>query len=231
MAGDDATANRRGRRWVVWAGLAVVALAAAFGLRAAGRPGPGEEPTGRRGAVPFAGRVEPPTEGVDVPIVFEAGVRAIHDRQASAVLRARILANLERQAHGEHPGATNRETMPQTANGGVDPAYIQGVVRAEVMPMAGKCYEELLVRSPRAGGRIVLDYTILGGKDLGGVVDFVEVRGDADGGLTDEKLVTCLRESMTTVVFRPPPGDGIVTVTYPLELWPDDPDEVPRDVR
>jgi hypothetical protein len=106
----------------------------------------------------------------------------------------------------------------------MDPKYIQGVVRADLFPMAVKCYEELLSRKKDAdaAGRVVIRFTIAGDAKIGGFVENAEV--EVDGGLADDRLVTCMRESFMSLAFRPPAGGGVVTVSYPIELSPDEPD-------
>ena len=94
-----------------------------------------------------------------------------------------------------------------------------------MIPMAKSCYEDLLARDPKAAGRVELRFKIVGDSDLGGIIDDAEVR-TGDGGLGDEKMSMCMRESLLTLAFRAPPTDGWVTVTYPMSFSPDEsPDE------
>jgi len=69
-----------------------------------------------------------------------------------------------------------------------------------------------------------MEFTIVADDKLGGIV---EDAGLGEGGtLTDDKMGTCIRESLTTLAFPPPAGDGgIVTVVYPIVFAPDGPDE------
>lgn len=114
---------------------------------------------------------------------------------------------------------------PNADGYGIDPAYIQAAIREQMYPMLEKCYEDLLARSPDAGGRVQLWFKIVGDDKLGGLVEEDE---DADGGngaldgdFGDEKMRTCVRESLLTVTFPPPAKDGVVTVGYPITLDPD----------
>lgn len=150
----------------------------------------------------------------------------IHDRKARDELRQRIAQAWA--AEGEAASAAGRprarlEPAPTKDGEGMDPAYIQSVVRSDLWPMVGKCYEELLARVPAAKGRLELSYTILGEEDVGGLVDEVEVK--AEGSVVDEELATCVKESTLSIAFRPPANGGKVTVVYPIVLAPDDPDE------
>ena len=108
----------------------------------------------------------------------------------------------------------------------MDPKYIQEVVRGEFFPMAEKCYEELLTRKKGAKGRIEMSFTIVADEKHGGIVEDVGV--DSDGGVADEKMTTCMRESLSTLAFRPPAHGGYVTVVYPILFSPGDDDEEPK---
>lgn len=150
----------------------------------------------------------------------------IHDRRARDEVRQRILDAWSR-GDGETAAAAREGRfvpMPQTAQGNVDPSYVREVIRSEYVPLAKSCYDELLSRKKDAGGRIVAKFSIVGDEKIGGIVDDVTI--EAEGGLGDEGLRTCLRESLLAVAFRPPPGSGAVTVHYPLTMSPspDEPD-------
>jgi len=116
-------------------------------------------------------------------------------------------------------------SMPLDADGGIDRSYIQGVFRDQMMPMIESCYEELVARRPDAGGRIDLAFQIVGDDGVGGIVEAAEIDGGAAGAFGDERLHTCLTESLLTLSFRPPPKDGWVTVVYPVELYSATPDD------
>lgn len=149
----------------------------------------------------------------------------VHDKKLREELRERLL---EAWSRGEGAAATAAREgrflpMPESDGGGrVDPAYIQGVMRGEYMPMATGCYEELLSRRKSASGTILAKFSIVGDEKIGGIIDDVTI--ETEGGLEDEMLVTCLRESLLGVAFRPPHGRGIVTVHYPIMMSPDEPD-------
>jgi hypothetical protein len=96
--------------------------------------------------------------------------------------------------------------------------FLQKAVREQYIPVAKSCYEELLTRLPKASGKVVLYFSIVGDEDTGGVVDHVETR---DGtSFDDPELLLCMRESMYSTLFDPPPSGGETTVEYPLELSP-----------
>lgn len=152
--------------------------------------------------------------------------QTIADRRVRDELRRRILAGW---AQGEGETAVAARTgrlppMPTSPDGEVDPKYVQSVIREDMLPMAKKCYEELLSRTPDAGGRIALKFKIVGDDELGGIVEEAELDGGVLGALGDPKMETCVRESLLSLAFRPPPKDGWLTVTYPIELAPDERD-------
>ena len=96
--------------------------------------------------------------------------------------------------------------------------YLREAVREQYLPIARSCYQELLEREPTASGKIVMSFAIVGdGED--GVVDRVEL-GD-DTTMDDPELTLCMRESMYSIIFEPPPpGAKETTVVYPIVLEP-----------
>ena len=99
--------------------------------------------------------------------------------------------------------------------------YIQSAVRNQYFPVARSCYEELLGRQPDAKGTVTLRFSIVGDAevDAGGVVE--EVSLDDTSTMTDPEFLTCMRESMYSTVFEPPPrGSNRTTVVYPVVLEP-----------
>jgi hypothetical protein len=96
--------------------------------------------------------------------------------------------------------------------------YIRARIRSDYMPLAKQCYEELLGRSPKAGGKIVATFRIVGDKRVGGVIESVDF--DEGTTISDNAMLECLRESLLSVSFEPPPESAAVDVTYPIELAP-----------
>lgn len=96
--------------------------------------------------------------------------------------------------------------------------YIRDAVREQYFPIARSCYQELLDRQPTASGKVVMSFSIVGdGED--GVVDRVDL-GD-DSTMDDPEFTLCMRESMYSTIFEPPPpGAEETTVTYPIALEP-----------
>jgi hypothetical protein len=96
--------------------------------------------------------------------------------------------------------------------------YIREAVREQYFPIARSCYGELLERQPTAAGKVVMSFAIVGdGED--GVVDRVELGEDTT--MDDPEFVLCMRESMYSTIFEPPPpGTEETTVVYPIALEP-----------
>lgn len=112
--------------------------------------------------------------------------------------------------------------LDDAGNPRVDPKYIQKRVREDLFPLALGCYTDALKRSPRLAGRLNVYFRVMGDHKVGGVVDEVKL---VDGTTIDDpEMQTCVRESMMSVSFDAPPQDGALTVVYPIEFSPDDPD-------
>jgi hypothetical protein len=164
------------------------------------------------------------------PAGWDGGAIAstIHDRKVREELRNRILAGWAAEGEPEVAAAAKQGRFlpapPGPDGGRMDPKYIQEVVRGEFFPMANKCYEELLTRKKKAKGRVEMSFTIVADEKHGGILEDVEA-DHGDGGLADEKMMTCMRESMSTLAFRPPAHGGYVTVVYPIEFSDDDEDQ------
>jgi hypothetical protein len=211
---------------LLFALVAVVALVFYFGVSGGsthvplGKPGVGfttDPLDGSAAATPAASG-----EALDAALTKTIADRAVRD-----ALRRRILAGW---AQGDDPVVSaaakeGRFVPAPTGDGGqgMDPAYIQEVVRTEFFPMARACFDELLSRRPDAGGRIEMSFTIVADEKLGGIVE--DASAASDGGVADDRMTVCMRESLATLAFRPPAHGGIVTVKYPIELSADGPDE------
>jgi hypothetical protein len=86
-------------------------------------------------------------------------------------------------------------------------AAIRAVVQAHSREVSF-CYEQLLLRRPRAAGKVTARWVV--GAD-GAVLD-AEVTEDA---VNDAQLCRCIAERVRRWVFPPPAGDNPVTVTFP----------------
>ncbi|MCA9716542.1 MAG: AgmX/PglI C-terminal domain-containing protein [Myxococcales bacterium] len=92
--------------------------------------------------------------------------------------------------------------------------YIRQRIKDDLVPLARECYESALEDDAALAGRLVMDFSIVGDEDIGGVVDEVALGEDSE--IKHPELLECLRESMYSVTFEPPEGYGTVRVTYPI---------------
>ncbi len=146
----------------------------------------------------------------------------VRDRALRDDLRRRILVAWSEQlalpdAATVDAGDALHLPMPTLDGGTVDPEYLRERIREDFLPMARACYEQFEARHPGVGGRSVADFVIVGDERVGAVVDDVRV-DSGDGGLAEPAFETCMRESMYTVAFRPPPGRGSLRVRYPFRF-------------
>ncbi len=166
------------------------------------------------------------------PVAWDGGAIAetLRDKKVRDQLRQRILAGWAANPDPEVAAAAKEGRFvpaPTGADGGaMDPKYIQSVVRGDFMPMAKGCYEELLTRNKKARGRFEMSFTIVADDKLGAIVEDVEA-DHGDSGVADERMTTCMRESLSTLSFRPPAHGGYVTVVYPILFSPDDDEPSP----
>jgi hypothetical protein len=165
--------------------------------------------------------------GSGVTDASAAVAKHLADRRARDELRQRILAGWAAEGADEETRTAAKAgrfvPRPNPDGRGIEPKYIQEVVREDLFPMARKCYEDLLARKPDAGGRLEMEFTIAGDDKIGGIVEEASMADTSS--LKDEKMETCVRESLLTLSFPPPAHDGVVTVVYPIVFGPGDDDE------
>ncbi len=214
--------------WRVVASDATPAIAAAGGASEASPAG------STRGGVPSpaAGPTERAPEAASRPAAARqqpGGQRRAFDRLRADGIRQRA-AGRSTTLHAEAPAGT--ASAPANAASAPTPPpmtpeeeerrrlYIRDAVREQYFPIARSCYDELLVRQPKASGKVVMSFAVVGdGED--GVVDRVELGEDTT--MDDPEFALCVRESMYSTIFEPPPaGTEETTVVYPIVFAPDD---------
>lgn len=179
-------------------------------------------------SAPDAGPEEPEAGAVDASLPLPP---AIADRGKRDELRRKILAAWASGSQGEEAAKDAKEGRfeehPDANGEGIDPKFVQATVREQLVPMVRDCYEEVLSRQPDAGGQVDMWFKIVADDKLGGLVEEDEEHdgGMIGGTLSDEKMQTCVRESLLTVTFPPPAHGGVVTVGYPIVFAPGDDDE------
>lgn len=183
-------------------------------------------------AVVDASEPAPTPEVVDAggapSMPFVPPARTVHDRAVRDDIRRRLyqawMASLARSVDASAARADPlRAPMPTLPDGRVDPEYVRDRIREDFVPLAQSCYDQLIERQPGVSGRAVAEFTVMGDERVGGVVDDVRI-DPGDSGLAETEFSTCLRESMYTVSFRPPPGRGTLRVRYPFRFTPEPPE-------
>jgi hypothetical protein len=111
---------------------------------------------------------------------------------------------------------------PPGVPGRLEPEYIRDRLRKDFFPMAGDCYDQAQKRSPDLRGKVVLRFAIVGDANTGGIVESADVMDRST--IRDQGMIECIRESMLSMTFPPPKQGGFVTVEYPIDFSPDDPD-------
>ena len=195
-----------------------------------GEPSP--EPTvavERTPAIEHGTRPEPQAVApVAEPSPEPGSPRSKPNRMARDLEREQIWKALGRK-HELAP-ATPGSAAPTEADAdklpALDPEYVRGAIKEQLVPVAIDCYDAVLAKDPSAGGKLVFEFTIIGDEEVGGVVEEVAVADESTFG--DEFLRECLRESLLAVTFPPPSDGGRVEVRYPLNFSPDE-DEGPTD--
>jgi hypothetical protein len=130
--------------------------------------------------------------------------------------RSRIRARLEHRTVDEARPAP-RDPPPEPPK--LDKEYIRDSVR-ELIPVIRDCYDSALEDDDALGGKLVMQFEILGDEDVGGVVDQVEVEPN-ESTIANLDMRECVRESMYTLELPPPAAGGRVMVTYPFVFSPE----------
>jgi hypothetical protein len=184
-------------------------------------------------------RVDPPSVAQHEPARASEPPAALRKPEGQRRAFDRLRADAVRRRAAERNGTLPDQAAalaPAPASGPAAPSvpptpeeqehrrqYIRDAVREQYFPIARSCYEELLARQPRAAGKVVMSFAIVGDGDAG-VVDRVEL-GEGTT-MDDPEFTTCMRESMYSTVFEPPPpGQRETTVVYPIELAPGEPED------
>ncbi len=112
------------------------------------------------------------------------------------------------------------------AAGSVPPAPLldQDYIRAQIqtiMPLVKECYDNALTAKPELQGKLVVDFTIIGAPDIGGLVENSTINA-AQSTIADPGMRECVQETMYAAQFPAPPNDGEVKVSLPFIFRPVD---------
>jgi hypothetical protein len=138
-------------------------------------------------------------------------VYAIHEAQ-----KREAAASAPMHAGGSPSSSTSpRPELP--AGQDLDKDYIRSCVK-ELIPLLAECYEQGLERDPKLAGSVVVDFTIDGAPDVGGVVS--ESAIDDDSTLGDATVRECIQQTMYSLEISAPQDGGQVHVKYPFTFRP-----------
>ncbi len=119
----------------------------------------------------------------------------------------------------DYRGSTRPPPPPVEEGRPFDKDYIRSRIREDYIPLAKDCYDKGLKKNPKLEGKLTASFRIVGNKNVGGIIDWVDTSKGTT--LDDKDVVECLEQSLYSVSFQAPPNDGVVTVTYPLTFSPD----------
>ena len=165
-----------------------------------------------------------PNAGSQAPVAAKPRVERLADARARTVLLDAIRQTHERRTGAATSGGTSSSgttpppALPETD---MDKKYIRAAVR-EMVPLLGECYEAGLERDPKLGGKVVVDFTIEGEPDVGGVVGESKI-DPTQSDLADPAVLECVQETMYALKIDPPPNGGVVRVHYPFLFAPGPP--------
>jgi hypothetical protein len=231
------TKGMRARFWIL-VGLVLAVVAGVIGVIAlTGDPGASspdeadEEATGARADDPEPRRVasapapdetarsERRREGETSP---ESERAPSSESRSARIDRARWNSIVTRLREAREREGAAPESATDEPRGTLDREYIREAVRA-VTPLLAECYELARAEDPTLEGRLIVEFTIGGDPEVGGVVEQSAVAEDS--ALRHPIMDECVRETMYTIELPPPEEGGRVDVRYPFVFSPDEPEE------
>lgn len=204
----------------------VLAAGAALYWRSSSAPG---------GHAHAAAHASPTSSNDRGPRVPEIGVHKLAGRASREQLIQAIRAAQERRlavmtaraapAAPAAPAQTSRANVPRAVPASTDDdsddpdrAYVQQAMTA-LAPMISDCYKQALATHPTLAGTLVVNFTIEGEPDVGGVVTESAVDPE-QSEIKDPALGECVQETMFALEIDPPSNGGTVKVTYPFTFRP-----------
>lgn len=151
---------------------------------------------------------------------------------SKAQKRQQLLAAISEARSHRLAGAANKPAnaallsasagAPPLPVGNLDKDYIRDQIR-EMHPQIRGCFERALERRPDLEGTAVVEFSIVGEEEVGGLVELSEYDHEAST-IEDEQFSECIQETMYGLEFEAPEGGGRVSVRYPFEfrLAPDE---------
>jgi hypothetical protein len=196
--------------------IAAVALGRDRGGTSAGEPPPAAP---AQPVTAAADRAEPPAQPAE-PL----GPRRFASAEARARFEQEILRARDRREAAARSAAAAPASAPAagtpppnlTAKPDYGKEYIRERVR-ELIPLLSECYTMALERDPTLEGTIVVDMTLVGEPEVGGLVGTSEIDPD-ESTLLEAGFTECIRETMYALEIDPPPDGGTVRVRYPFQF-------------
>jgi hypothetical protein len=112
-----------------------------------------------------------------------------------------------------------QSAAPATIPAVLDKEYTFSRIKEHFIPLADSCYRSLLEQRPAAAGKVHFFFSIVGDETIGGVVESVDLE-DERTTMDEPDFLYCVRESMLSVQFDPPPKYGRATIGFDLEFAP-----------
>ncbi|MEM7152189.1 MAG: hypothetical protein AAF799_05065 [Myxococcota bacterium] len=106
------------------------------------------------------------------------------------------------ETHDDPEGPATGGLTDRTGNHG----YLKEVLDEELMPLTHECIQMAREARPDLAGMLVVDLSIIGDDELGGVVD--TVGSGSNNEVLDPDLLECVSESILSITLPPPPQGG-----------------------
>ncbi len=148
-------------------------------------------------------------------------VRRLASPDARAQLLQAIRMAQQRRAGAATASGTRPAPPPAITDedlGDMDREYIRDSVQA-LLPMIVECYQAALETEPTLAGALVVNFTIEGEPNVGGLVTESSIN-DEKSEIRNESMRECLQETMFALEIDPPTNGGTVKVTYPFTFSP-----------
>jgi hypothetical protein len=205
--------------------IAVATMGAGFFLAlAGGSDSANEAPRPQVAVAPQVIEATPPIPAPTPPeVIREPAPRRAQanrpNRMTRDVKREQIWSALarEHQLAPAAPGSAAPDEKDAAKLPALDREYIRSAITEQLLPVAIECYESTLEDDPKLAGKIVVEFTIVGVEEVGGVVEDASIVAE-ESTLDSEFVRECMRESLMAVTFEPPTDGGQVQVKYPFEF-------------
>jgi hypothetical protein len=87
----------------------------------------------------------------------------------------------------------------------------------EIVPLIKECYDVALEQEPTMGGKIVVEFVIIGEEEIGGLVESSQVVAE-QSDVKSPPFLECVQETMYAIELDAPEGGGSTTIRYPFNF-------------